>query len=622
MHSSPLFFLVHKSRRIISCKRHSANARHKSPGHESPSIARGFRLHKETFSVESDAAGTPVAAREPAVRPPRPAARRMARILRQRVAQRRAVRRRARAHNNQDLGDSLVIRDRPRRAGVPDVRRLPRLQRDPVRPRRRARRGAADRSRRRRPRLLRHLHGKDGRLREALLPGVPARRRVRQGDRAVRLLRGDRRRRDPLHRPLARERGDRRGVRAAHLWRRVAVRRRVRRLSVRGRALSPEQHSEAPDAGRDRARRVLVHDGFAAGHAADPEHHPDDVLQDHRVGRARARHDRLGVHRRRRPVVSRMAPPLGARARRRLRHVARERAGTRRDEIAAPSDPRGVAARARRRRELRADETDSGVVRRRVVHGAARRAAGRAYADHDADQNGRRDLVGRGGAPARHPARRHHRVQARARAFCDGHQGGRRRRAARRDEHRVRIRLRRCDRRAAGLHRRRRRAEEHSESARQRGGVGQLARGDHGVGVGRHEHRARGDVRSLHQGRAGRADSDGRAAPGRRDGERRHGHAAAQRRGDHAARGDGPHASRIVSGHLRGDRHQDARGVLRDRRLLPDGTRLIRRRARHARPAAAPRRRLPRARPPAAPARLPRAGGAPGRSPLRSYFSP
>ena len=45
--------------------------------------------------------------------------------------------------------------------------------------------------------------------------------------------------------------------------------------------------------------------------AADPEHHPDHVLQDDCLGRAGARHDRLAVHHRRRPHVSRMAPPFG-----------------------------------------------------------------------------------------------------------------------------------------------------------------------------------------------------------------------------------------------------------------------------------------------------------------------
>ena len=49
---------------------------------------------------------------------------------------------------------------------------------------------------------------------------------------------------------------DRGGLRAADLWRRVAVRRGVRGLSVRRRDVPPERHSEAADPGHDRARRV------------------------------------------------------------------------------------------------------------------------------------------------------------------------------------------------------------------------------------------------------------------------------------------------------------------------------------------------------------------------------
>ncbi len=113
------------------------------------------------------------------------------------------------------------------------------------------------------------------------------------------------------------------------------------------------------------------------------------------------------------------------------------------------------------------------------------------------------------------------------RAFRDGHAGGGVGRAARVDEHGVGIWLRRRDRGVAGVHRRQRCVEEHSESARERGGVGELAGGDHRVGVGRHEHRARGDVRYVHQGCGGRAYSAGGAASRGRDGERRHGYAAA-----------------------------------------------------------------------------------------------
>ena len=41
-----------------------------------------------------------------------------------------------------------------------------------------------------------------------------------------------------------------------------------------------------------RARRVHVHHGFAARHAADPEHHPDHLLRHQHLGGAVAGHDR------------------------------------------------------------------------------------------------------------------------------------------------------------------------------------------------------------------------------------------------------------------------------------------------------------------------------------------
>ena len=40
--------------------------------------------------------------------------------------------------------------------------------------------------------------------------------------------------------------------------------------------------------------RLHLHDGCAARHAADPEHHPDHVLRHHHLGRAVARHGRRG----------------------------------------------------------------------------------------------------------------------------------------------------------------------------------------------------------------------------------------------------------------------------------------------------------------------------------------
>ena len=66
-----------------------------------------------------------------------------------------------------------------------------------------------------------------------------------------------------------------------------------------------------------------------------------------------ARRDRLAVHHRGRADVSRMAPPLGDGDRRRLRHVARQRAGARGVDATAESVARGRAAGSGRRRELR-----------------------------------------------------------------------------------------------------------------------------------------------------------------------------------------------------------------------------------------------------------------------------
>ena len=89
---------------------------------------------------------------------------------------------------------------------------------------------------------------------------------------------------------------DRARLRAPHLRRRVAVRRGVRGLSVRRGDVPPGRHPEAPHPRHHRARRVHLHDGCAARHAADPEHHPHDLLQDQHLGRAVAGHDRRAVH--------------------------------------------------------------------------------------------------------------------------------------------------------------------------------------------------------------------------------------------------------------------------------------------------------------------------------------
>ncbi len=119
-------------------------------------------------------------------------------------------------------------------------------------------------------------------------------------DRAVGVLALHRGRCDPLARHAPGDAGDRAGLRPAHLRRRVAVRGGVRGVPVRGRDVPPEQYPQAPDPGDHRPRRILVHDGCPARHAADPEHHPQHLLQHHRLGGAVAgvdRHDLRVLHR-------------------------------------------------------------------------------------------------------------------------------------------------------------------------------------------------------------------------------------------------------------------------------------------------------------------------------------
>ena len=92
-------------------------------------------------------------------------------------------------------------------------------------------------------------------------------------------------------------------VRAADLRRGVAVRGGVRGLSVRRRAVPPERYPQAADPGHRGARRLFLHHGRLAGHAADPKHHPDQ-LRHQCLGRALAGADRLAVHHRGRSAVS------------------------------------------------------------------------------------------------------------------------------------------------------------------------------------------------------------------------------------------------------------------------------------------------------------------------------
>ena len=170
-------------------------------------------------------------------------------------------------------------------ARAPDVRRLPRLQRHPVRADLRTARGAATDPALVAPVFSGVFMDKMVRLHQVLPAGVPARRGVRQGDRAVGLRALDRHGGDRPGRPRTQHAVDRAGLRAPDLRRRVALRRGVRGLPVRRGDVPAGRHSEAAHPRNHRARRVHLHDGRAARHAADPEHHPDRVLQDRHAGR-------------------------------------------------------------------------------------------------------------------------------------------------------------------------------------------------------------------------------------------------------------------------------------------------------------------------------------------------
>jgi hypothetical protein len=92
--------------------------------------------------------------------------------------------------------------------------------------------------------------------------------------------------------------------------------------------------------------------------SANPEHHPDDVLQDHHLGRSMARHHRRRVYSGRWPPLYRDAPPRGPSERRRLRHQACQRTrAVRGGETTEPLD-RAVALGDRGRCQLYSDASD------------------------------------------------------------------------------------------------------------------------------------------------------------------------------------------------------------------------------------------------------------------------
>ena len=110
-----------------------------------------------------------------------------------------------------------------------------------------------------RPDVHRPVHGQDGRFRQELLPGLPA-RRIRQGDR----LSGFSSRSSPVIRLIgASGRCSPSSVVCALLTYGgvslfVVV---FRGVSVRGRDVPPGRHPQAPDPGHHRPGRLLVHDG-------------------------------------------------------------------------------------------------------------------------------------------------------------------------------------------------------------------------------------------------------------------------------------------------------------------------------------------------------------------------
>ena len=155
-----------------------------------------------------------------------------------------------------------------------------------------------------------------------------------------------------------------------------------------------------------------LHDGFAAGLAADPEHHPDDVLQDHDLGRAVARHDR-------RALFILVVGLAYIESRRRAAQARGEgygtkllqRAGAVRGREAAEPLDRAFAAGDRGRRELRAD-----AARFRAPTGRPTRSRLARQADRHPDRRRGGDLGGGRRAAARHTDRVRVRLAAGARA--------------------------------------------------------------------------------------------------------------------------------------------------------------------------------------------------------------
>ena len=139
----------------------------------------------------------------------------------------------------------------------------------------------------------RPVHGQDGRVPQALFPGLSARRGVRQGDRDVGLLASPS---SPRSSGLV---GSERAicpiVVVCALLTYGGVSLFVVVFAVYPFAAEMFRQGDIPKRlipGTIALGRLHLHHGFAARHAADPEHHPDHVLQDQHLRRAVAGHDR------------------------------------------------------------------------------------------------------------------------------------------------------------------------------------------------------------------------------------------------------------------------------------------------------------------------------------------
>ena len=197
------------------------------------------------------------------------------------------------------------------RAGRTCLAVVPRLERARPRARRRVDRRARGRRAAARP-LDDDVHGRGRRIPRAILPAVPARRRVRQAHGRQRVRHGHRAFHDREARPAPRDIGRRAGGRSRHLRRGEPVRRVLRPRTDGTSAVSHGGHSESPDARGHRTGHVDIHDVRAAWNAGDPERHPHALLRHHTVRRTGPGHHCRADHARLRAMVACAGGSVGA----------------------------------------------------------------------------------------------------------------------------------------------------------------------------------------------------------------------------------------------------------------------------------------------------------------------